>query len=169
MTVSVSVRRLAHAADLPLPAYATAGAAGMDLMAAVDVTLAPGGRALVATGLQIALPPGFEAQVRPQDVAFLRPGQPAKVKLTAYDPSIFGSLNATLEHIGADSITTEKGETYYVVRVRTEKSYLEYRGQVLPILPGMVADVDVITGAKTVLTYLTKPMVRIRDMGLRER
>ena len=110
-----------------------------------------------------------EAQVRPQDVAFLRPGQAAKVKLTAYDPAIYGSLSARLEQIGADSITTDKGETYYLIRVRTEKSHLEYRGQVLPIIPGMVADVDVVTGAKTVLTYITKPIVRMRDMALRER
>ena len=110
-----------------------------------------------------------EAQVRPQDVAFLRPGQEAKVKLTAYDPSIYGALAARLEQIGADSITTEKGETYYLVRVRTEKSHLEYRGETLPILPGMVADVDVVTGAKSVLTYITKPFVRMRDVALRER
>ena len=80
-----------------------------------------------------------------------------------------GALGARLEQIGADSITTDKGETYYLIRVRTEKSHLEYRGQTLPIIPGMVADVDVVTGAKTVLTYLTKPIVRMRDVAMRER
>lgn len=110
-----------------------------------------------------------EAQVRPQDVGFLHPGQTAKVKITAYDSAIFGSLPARVEQIGADSITTEKGETYYLIRVRTETSQLEYRGQSLPIIPGMVADVDVITGSKTVLTYLTKPFIRLRDVAMRER
>ncbi len=110
-----------------------------------------------------------EAQVRPQDVAFLHPGQVAKVKITAYDSAIFGSLPAHVEQIGADSITTEKGETYYLIRVRTDANNLEYRGQSLPIIPGMVADVDVITGSKTVLTYLTKPLIRMRDVAMRER
>jgi membrane fusion protein, adhesin transport system len=110
-----------------------------------------------------------EAQVRPQDIAFLRPGQPALVKLSAYDFSIYGGLKATLEQIGADSITTEKGETYYLVRVRTDRSTLQNGQDTLPIIPGMVADVDVITGSKTVLAYLTKPLTRMRQNALRER
>lgn len=110
-----------------------------------------------------------EAQVRPQDIAFLRPGQDALVKITAYDFSIYGGLAAKLEHIGADSITTEKGETYYLIRVRTDKAHLSHRGGTLPIIPGMVADVDVITGSKTVMGYLTKPLVRMRQTALRER
>ncbi len=110
-----------------------------------------------------------EAQVRPQDIAFLRPGQPALVKLSAYDFSIYGGLKATLEQIGADSVTTEKGETYYLVRVRTERSSLQSGADTLPIIPGMVADVDVITGSKTVLGYLTKPLTRMRQNALRER
>jgi membrane fusion protein, adhesin transport system len=110
-----------------------------------------------------------EAQVRPQDIAFLRPGQPAIVKLSAYDFSIYGGLKATLEQIGADSVTTEKGETYYLVRVRTERSSLQHGQETLPIIPGMVADVDVITGSKTVLAYLTKPLTRMRQNALRER
>jgi membrane fusion protein, adhesin transport system len=111
----------------------------------------------------------IEAQVRPQDIAFLRPGQPALVKLSAYDFSIYGGLKATLEQIGADSITTDKGETYYLVRVRTEKSSLQHGQDTLPIIPGMVADVDVITGSKTVLAYMTKPLTRLRQNALRER
>ncbi len=110
-----------------------------------------------------------EAQVRPQDIAFLRPGQAAKVKISAYDPSIYGALDARVEQIGADSTTTEKGETYYLIRVRTNASHLEYGGEALPIIPGMVADVDIVTGSKSVMTYLTKPMIRIRDNALRER
>jgi membrane fusion protein, adhesin transport system len=110
-----------------------------------------------------------EAQVRPQDIAFLRPGQEAMVKLSAYDFSIYGGLKATLEQIGADSITTEKGETYYLVRVRTDRNSIQRGGEILPIMPGMVADVDVITGSKTVLGYITKPLTRLRQNALRER
>jgi membrane fusion protein, adhesin transport system len=110
-----------------------------------------------------------EAQVRPQDIAFLRPGQPALVKLSAYDFSIYGGVKATLEQIGADSVTTEKGETYYLVRVRTERSSLQFGQDSLPIIPGMVADVDVITGSKTILAYMTKPLTRMRQNALRER
>ncbi len=110
-----------------------------------------------------------EAQVRPQDIAFLRPGQDAVVKITAYDYAIYGGLQARLEHIGADSISTEKGETYYLIRVRTDKAQLSHGSRTLPIIPGMVAEVDVITGSKTVLGYLTKPLVRMRQTALRER
>ena len=110
-----------------------------------------------------------EAQVRPQDIAFVRPGQEAVVKLTAYDFSIYGGLKGVVDRIGADSITTEKGETYYVIRVRTDKSTLAYKGAALPIIPGMVANVDVITGSKTVLAYLTKPLTKLRHEAMRER
>lgn len=110
-----------------------------------------------------------EAQVRPQDIAFLRPGQDAIVKLTAYDFSLYGGLRARVEQIGADSVTTDKGESYYVVRVRTEAGNLSTRGERLPIIPGMVADVDIITGSKTVLAYVTKPMTRLRHTAMRER
>ena len=110
-----------------------------------------------------------EAQVRPQDIAFLRPGQDALVKITAYDYSIYGGLAAKLEHIGADSISTDKGETYYLIRVRTNKAQLAHGSGSLPIIPGMVAEVDVITGSKTVMGYLTKPLVRMRQTALRER
>lgn len=110
-----------------------------------------------------------EAQVRPQDIAFLRPGQMAVVKISAYDFSIYGGLKARVEQIGADSVTTEKGESYYVVRVRTDAADLRHGSEVLPIIPGMVAEVDVITGSKTVLAYLTKPLTRMSQTALRER
>lgn len=110
-----------------------------------------------------------EAQVRPQDIAFVRPGQEAIVKLTAYDFSIYGGLKGVVDRIGADSTTTEKGETYYVIRVRTDRSTLDHKGQALPIIPGMVANVDVITGSKTVLSYLTKPITKLRHEAMRER
>jgi len=111
----------------------------------------------------------IEAQVRPQDIAFLRPGQETLVKLTAYDYSVYGGLKGRLEQIGADSITTDKGDTYFLIRVRTEQSTLKKGGTELPIIPGMVADVDVRTGSKTVLAYLTKPLARMRHEALKER
>ena len=110
-----------------------------------------------------------EARVRPSDIAFLRPGQPALVKLTAYDFSLYGGLDGQLEQIGADSITNEKGETYYLIRVRTTTNKLTHGGADLPIIPGMVVQVDIKTGSKTVLTYLTKPLTRMRNEALRER
>jgi membrane fusion protein, adhesin transport system len=110
-----------------------------------------------------------EARVRPQDIAFLRPDLNAIVRLTAYDYTTYGTLKAKIEHIGADSITTEKGETYYLVRARTERANLEKDGRILPILPGMVANVDILTGEKTVLSYLVRPLTRIRSEALRER
>lgn len=108
----------------------------------------------------------LEARVAPKDIAFLRPGQPAMVKFTAYDFSTYGGLDAKLEHIGADSITDEKGNTYFLVRVRTTKSSL---GANLPIIPGMVAEVDIITGKKSILSYLLKPVLRAKQAALTER
>lgn len=108
----------------------------------------------------------LEAKVLPKDIAFLHPGQRAIVKFTAYDFSIYGGLEATLEQIGADTVTDERGNTYYVVRVRTHKSQL---GDNLPIIPGMVAEVDIVTGQKSVLAYLLKPVLRAKQAALTER
>lgn len=110
-----------------------------------------------------------EAQIRPQDIAFLRPGQRALVKITAYDFALYGGLEAEVEQIGADSIVSDRGDVYYLIRVRTGRSELERDGAKLPIMPGMVADVDVLTGAKTVLEYVTRPLTRMRYAALRER
>ncbi|MEO1266141.1 MAG: HlyD family type I secretion periplasmic adaptor subunit, partial [Pseudomonadota bacterium] len=111
----------------------------------------------------------IEARIRPQDIAFLRPGQPAVVKLTAYDFALYGGLKGEVERIGADSITNEKGETYYLIQVRTGSSQLKRGGDVFRIIPGMVAEVDVMTGRKTVFAYLTKPLTRMRHAALTER
>ena len=110
-----------------------------------------------------------ETQIKPADIAFLRPQQKAIVKFTAYDFNIYGGLEAELELISADSMTDEKGNSYYIVRVRTKKNYLESRQGPLPIIPGMVTTVDIITGKKTILSYLLKPVLRAREMALRER
>lgn len=110
-----------------------------------------------------------EARVRPADIAFLRPDQPAMVKLTAYDFSIYGGLPARIEQISADTIKDEKGDSFYLVKVRTNDNALVYNGERLPIIPGMTAAVDVLTGKKSVLDYLLKPLRKAREHALRER
>ncbi len=111
----------------------------------------------------------IEAQVRPADIAFLRPDLPAMVKITAYDFSIFGGLEGRVEQISADTITDERGESFYRVRVRTDETSLGTADNPLEIIPGMTAQIDVITGKKTVLDYLMKPILKARNEALRER
>jgi adhesin transport system membrane fusion protein len=108
----------------------------------------------------------LEVQITPKDIGFLRPGQPATVKFTAYDFSIYGGLEAEVSQIGADSVIDEKGNAFFRVRVRTLKPNL---GPNLPIIPGMVAQVDILTGKKTVLSYLLKPVLRAKANALTER
>jgi adhesin transport system membrane fusion protein len=109
----------------------------------------------------------LEARVLPRDIAFLRPGQKALVKFTAYDFATYGGLEATLEHISADSVVDDKGNAFFLVRVRTLSTNLG--PQKLPIIPGMVAEVDILTGKKTVLAYLLKPILRAKANALTER
>nr|WP_260525418.1 HlyD family type I secretion periplasmic adaptor subunit [Pseudomonas sp. MWU16-30323] len=111
-----------------------------------------------------------EAKIRPQDIAFLHPGQEAVVKFTAYDYTIYGGLKAKLERIGADTITDEdKKTTYYMITLRTDRSHLGTDEKPLIIIPGMVASVDIITGQKSILSYLLKPILRARAEALHER
>ncbi|MDP3979355.1 MAG: HlyD family type I secretion periplasmic adaptor subunit [Pseudomonas sp.] len=110
-----------------------------------------------------------EARIRPQDIAFLHPGQEAMVKFTAYDYTIYGGLKAELEQIGADTVTDDDGNSFYVIKLRTNKSHLGSEEHPLLIIPGMVASVDIITGKKSVLSYLLKPIIRARSEALRER
>lgn len=115
-----------------------------------------------------------EGRIRPQDIAFIRPGQEAVVKISAYDSSVYGSLAGKVERISADTIAEEKpergekGETFYRVIVRTSKNYLGTDKQPLPIIPGMVATVEVLTGRKTVLDYIMKPARMLKQQALRE-
>ena len=109
----------------------------------------------------------LEARVLPRDIAFLRPGQKALVKFTAYDYAIYGGLEAILENISADSVLDEKGNAFFLVRVRTLSSSIG--PQKLPIIPGMVAEVDILTGKKSVLTYLLKPILRAKSKAMTER
>jgi len=112
----------------------------------------------------------IEAEIRPADIAFLYPGQKATVKLTAFDFSIYGGLEAKLEQISPDTITNEEdGESYYIIRLRTNKNYLEKNGEKLNIIAGMTADVDILTGKKSVLDYILKPILKARQRALRER
>lgn len=112
----------------------------------------------------------IEAQIRPQDRGFIAPNQKAKVKITAYDYSIYGGLDATLEQISADAIENEKKELFFRVRLRTDKNFLVGKqGEQLPIIPGMTATVDILTGNKTVLEYLLKPILKARETALTER
>ena len=111
----------------------------------------------------------IEARIRPQDVAFLHPGQEAMVKFTAYDYTIYGGLKAKLELISADTITDQEGKSFYLIQVRTDKSHLGSEAKPLLIIPGMIASVDIITGHKSVLDYLLKPVLKARTEALRER
>ena len=108
----------------------------------------------------------LETKIQIKDIAFIRLMQPAVVKLTAYDYTIYGTLDAVVEDISADSIVDEKGNAYYLVRVRTLQPSL---GKGLPIIPGMVAQVDILTGKKTVLSYLLKPVLKAKSYAFSER
>jgi len=111
----------------------------------------------------------IEARIRPADIAFLHPGQKAMIKITAYDFSIFGGLDGVLEAISADTIEEDDGESFYKVKLRTQKNAIAYRGEELPIMPGMTASIDILTGKKSVLAYLLKPILRAKQNALRER
>ena len=111
----------------------------------------------------------IEARIKPMDIAFLHPNQKAIIKITAYDFSIYGGLEASVEQISADTIEDKKGETYYLVKLRTKKNAIVYRGDSLPIIPGMTASVDILTGKKSVLDYLLKPILKAKQNALRER
>jgi adhesin transport system membrane fusion protein len=116
----------------------------------------------------------IEAKIRPSDIGFIHLGQKAIVKLTAYEFPIYGGLNGKVEQISADTITDEKTasgkeETYYLIRVRTDKNYLGTEAKPLHIIPGMMATVDILTGSKTVMQYLLKPILKASQAALRER
>ena len=111
----------------------------------------------------------IEAKIKPRDVAYLRPGLEAMVKFTAYDFSIYGGLKGKLTFISADTITDKKGRSFYKVYIKTDKKYLVYRKHHLNIKVGMTASVDILTGKKTVLDYILKPILKAKQNALRER
>ena len=112
----------------------------------------------------------IETKIKPSDIAFLTPNMKASVKFSAYDYTIYGGLNAKLEQIGADSLTDEKNkESYYLVTLRTDKNFIGTKEHPMPIIPGMVATVDILVGKNTILSYLLKPVLKAKYMALRER
>ena len=108
----------------------------------------------------------LEAKVVPRDIAFIHPGQVATVKFTAYDFSIYGGMEAAVENISPDTVVDEKGNAFYLVRLRTTRASF---GDKLPIIPGMTAEVDILTGNKTVMSYLLKPVLKGKAYALSER
>lgn len=112
----------------------------------------------------------IETRVTPKDIAFLKVGDPAVVKVTAYDFSIYGGLDGKVTNISADSIYDEvEREAYYIVMVETERAFIEKNGRKLPIMPGMVCDVEIITGSKSILSYLFKPVLKALGQAMTER
>ncbi|MCF8495643.1 MAG: HlyD family type I secretion periplasmic adaptor subunit [Alphaproteobacteria bacterium] len=109
------------------------------------------------------------ARVSPREIAFIRPGQDVKVKITAYDAQKYGSLHGKLVRIGANSVTDKEGNVTFEIEVRTDKNYMGNTENPLPITPGMVAEVEIITGKRSILDYLLKPVLRARDRALTER
>jgi len=111
----------------------------------------------------------IETKMKPSDIAFLHLGQKAIIKLTAYDFSIYGGLDGKVDHISADTITDDKGNTYYLVYIKADKDYIEFHGKKLYVKVGMVTSADILTGKKTVLDYLLKPILKTKNEALRER
>ncbi len=110
-----------------------------------------------------------EAMVSPKDIGFVKLGQLARVKITAYDYSIFGSMEGTVQSISGDAVPNEKGEAFFQVRITTKTKAIEVIDKKLPIMPGMQAQIDIITGKKTILQFLSKPIVAVRENAFRER
>ena len=110
----------------------------------------------------------IEAKIRPVDIGFLSPGQDVVVKFSAYDYAIYGGLKGNLEYISADTIV-DRDESYYLIKVRTDVNYIEMEKERLEIIPGMTASVNIITGKKTVLDYLLKPVLRAKHNSMHER
>jgi adhesin transport system membrane fusion protein len=111
----------------------------------------------------------FEAMILPQDIGFVRVGQTARLKISAYDFSIFGAMVGTVTQVSPDVVTNDRGESFYLARIETLSPVLQAGDKELPVLPGMQAQIDIITGAKTVLQYLSKPVVAVRENAFRER
>ena len=113
--------------------------------------------------------PLIEAKIKPADIGFLHVGQSARVKITAYDSSVFGALPGVIETISADAIEDPNdGQRHFLITVRTNDAAFRARDRALPIMPGMAAQVDVLNGKRTVMAYLLKPLAEISGNALRE-
>ena len=111
----------------------------------------------------------IETRIRPQDIGFLHPGQKAVVRFTAYDFTIYGGIEGKLTHISADTITDEQGESFYLAHIETERNNLDEDDATRPVITGMVANVDIMTGKKPLLSYLLKPVLRAKQLAFSER
>jgi len=110
-----------------------------------------------------------EAKIIPKDIAFLHVGLPAMVKITAYDFTRYGGLKGIVEHISADTTQDEEGNSFYIIRIRTKESTMHSKDKKeMPIIPGMLTSVDVIISKRTVLEYILNPLLRAKELALRE-
>jgi len=111
----------------------------------------------------------LEIKIKPSDIAFIHPGAEAKVKISAYDYAIHGGLIGTVVNISPDTITDAKDNTFYLIHLETEKNYLGTKENPLKIIPGMTASVDIVTGKKTVMQYILKPILKSKQYVFSER
>ena len=137
------------------------------LVSTVGGTIKPGETVIeiVPEGSQIFI----EANIMPADIGFIEIGQPALIKLTAYDYSVFGSLSGQVTVIAADTTTEESGEQFYKVSVQPLTKYLDGKGRELQVIPGMEAQIDIVVGKRSVLDYLLSPLLRVSQESLREK
>jgi adhesin transport system membrane fusion protein len=159
---------LAERADRTVVRSPLAGRINRVLVTTVGGSVAPGAPLVeIVPGDENLL---VEARVRPQDIAFVHLGQRAKVEVTAYDPSVYGGLEAEVVAISPDAVTDEQsGESFYIVRVRTAENALrDGADRPLPIGSGMVANVSLLGDTRTVLDYLLSPITKLRDSAFRE-
>ncbi|GGD49047.1 HlyD family type I secretion periplasmic adaptor subunit [Malaciobacter pacificus] len=110
----------------------------------------------------------IEAKIKPEDIAFLHPEQKVTLKFTAYDFTIYGSLDGKIDKISPDSVTDKENNTYYLVYIKTNKNYLGTDAKPLEIMPGMRGSADIKTGQKTIMTYLLKPLIKTKQYALTE-
>ncbi len=111
----------------------------------------------------------ISTRVKPSDIGFIKPGQQAKIRVSAYDSSVFGAIDGEVIRVGADTIFDERKQPYFEVQLKADKNYLENGDQQLPITPGMAVDVSIKTGKRTVMEYLLKPIVKNFQTALQER
>ncbi len=111
----------------------------------------------------------LEVKIKPSDIAFIYPGQKAVVKVSAYDFAIYGSLEGKVVHISADTVKDDKDNVYYIVHIKTDKNYLGDKKHPLKIIPGMIVNVDIMTGKKSILDYILKPILKAKEYTFTER
>ena len=111
----------------------------------------------------------LEIKIKPSDIAFIHPGAEAKVKISAYDFAIHGGLVGNVVNISPDTVTDKKDNTFYIIHITTQKNYLGTKEHPLKIIPGMTASVDIVTGQKTIMQYILKPILKSKQYVFSER